>query len=1131
MANKMLIDATHPEETRVVVLRGNRVEEFDFESANRRQLRGNIYLAKVTRVEPSLQAAFVDYGGNRHGFLAFSEIHPDYYQIPVADRQALIEEEERAHRAAEAEHERRSGMRRRRHAAAGRSVETIASEPTDAEVVENGGANGAGAAGDADTEARPAAVSDVHDHSGQDHSRDHTDHLEHDSSNDRIAGSTAGERVHAAGDWTSDAEGFAEQHGALQAEAAQDDAMPLSDHGRGAQVADAAEEVESPTLARGEAPPLVDEPPGAIPRRSRSAPLSRRGDFAGYGSAQDAEAEEPAEDVETSKFEAADTEPEDAETGDAETDDTERDRGDGAESGEEEEEEEIVESVGGADVLEEVPDRSPRYRRAYKIQEVIKRRQIMLVQVVKEERGTKGAALTTYLSLAGRYSVLMPNTARGGGISRKITSVQDRKRLKEVAQELDVPDGMGVILRTAGASRTKTEIKRDFEYLLRAWETVRDLTLRSTAPTLVYEEGSLVKRSIRDLYNKDIDEVIVAGDESYREARDFMRMLMPTHAKNVKPYLENQPILTRYGIESQLDAMFSPVVQLRSGGYIVLNQAEALVAIDVNSGRATREHHIEDTALKTNLEASEEIARQLRLRDLAGLIVIDFIDMDEKRNNRSVERRLKDCLKNDRARIQVGRISHFGLLEMSRQRIRTSVLESSTDKCPHCGGTGHVRSVASVALQCLRMIEEQLQRGATHNVVLRTRSEIALYVLNQKRGHLHDLEQRFQIAIMVSVDPTISGQLPFLIEKGEQVHSLDQARALAAQATSIPIADHDADEIDQTDTVEEDEAEITDADLAEAGESAEAAERVADGNGEGGRRRRRRRRRGRPVRDGDFQEVGVRHGIGENEQPAGSQHDPDGQQADHRPLDHEQLNNEHVDHQGEPELSIPSDESPLSGEAAGDGGNVPQGVSLADQVDRDTDQDASERPSPAAAADESQEDSAGRRRRRGRRGGRKGRRDETVPLPELEAAPIEEELVHAVADFGGPIFDRRDEHASVSHEPAGDIKAEIEPGPPAGLPPMDRSDLPRTEPPGLDAPRADAPKSELPVSERARRRSTVREPVRLLDSAAPMAASAPTPVPPVEPPVSTGRGAGTDAAAAAPRRAGWWAKRLFGENK
>ncbi len=438
----------------------------------------------------------------------------------------------------------------------------------------------------------------------------------------------------------------------------------------------------------------------------------------------------------------------------------------------------------------------PRIRRQYKIQEVIKRRQIMLVQVVKEERGTKGAALTTYLSLAGRYSVLMPNTARGGGISRKITSAPDRKRLKEIAGDLEVPEGMGVILRTAGANRTKAEIKRDFEYLLRVWETVRDLTLKSTAPTLVYEEGSLIKRSIRDLYNKDIDEVLVAGDDAYREAKEFMRTLMPSHAKNVKAYRDTQPMFTRFGIESQLDAMFSPVVQLKSGGYIVINQAEALVAIDVNSGRATREHHIEDTALKTNMEAADEIARQLRLRDLAGLIVIDFIDMDEKRNNRSVERRLKESLKQDRARIQVGRISHFGLLEMSRQRIRTSVLESSTDKCTQCGGTGHVRSVGSVALQLLRSLEEMLIKVATHSLVVRTRAEVALYVLNHKRAHLRELETRFRIAIAINADGTISGQQPFVIDRGEQVHSVEAARAIAAQpALPAPAVEEDEPDI------------------------------------------------------------------------------------------------------------------------------------------------------------------------------------------------------------------------------------------------------------------------------------------------------------------------------------------------
>ena len=496
--------------------------------------------------------------------------------------------------------------------------------------------------------------------------------------------------------------------------------------------------------------------------------------------------------------------------------------------------EEIVESVGGADALEEVPDRAPRYRRQYKIQEVIKRRQVMLVQVVKEERGTKGAALTTYLSLAGRYSVLMPNTARGGGISRKITSGEDRARLKEIAQELEVPEGMGVILRTAGAARTKLEIKRDFEYLMRLWETVRDLTLKSTAPKLVYEEGSLVKRSIRDLYSKDIDEVIVAGSEAYEEAKDFMRMLMPSHAKNVKLYADGQPLLSRYGVENQLDGMFSPVVQLRSGGYIVLNQAEALVAIDVNSGRATREHHIEDTALKTNLEASDEIARQLRLRDLAGLIVIDFIDMDEKRNNRSVERRLKDCLKQDRARIQVGRISHFGLLEMSRQRIRTSVLESSTEKCPYCGGSGHVRSVSSLALQVLRALEEQLIKGSTHNLIVRTRGDVALYVLNHKRAHLRALEERFAIVITINTDDTLIAPQAFVIDRGEQVHSVEAAKAIAERAESQTAPLEEEDELEQPEALEAADGEEDEGSLPAAAESAEG----------GGRRRRRRRRRG-----------------------------------------------------------------------------------------------------------------------------------------------------------------------------------------------------------------------------------------------------------------------------------------------
>src|SRR6476661_5271272 len=720
MADKMLIDATHPEETRVVVLRGNRVEEFDFESANRKQLRGNIYLAKVTRVEPSLQAAFVDYGGNRHGFLAFSEIHPDYYQIPVADRQALIAQEERDQRDADAEAERRAGRRGRRHRHRGaerhRDRDVVQSEPLSAE--------------QAATEATEAPAAD---HGFGEPAQD-----QFAQTPDYVAEPAAAQPEFAA---------EAQEHRAAESSSGYDTAppadAPLETTAEGEQPSAAAEAALTAETVPGEAPHRADSP-------------------------------------------ATDT----AENG----------------NGEDHADDEAVESVGGADALEEVQERLPRFRRQYKIQEVIKRRQVMLVQVVKEERGTKGAALTTYLSLAGRYSVLMPNTARGGGISRKITSADDRRRLKEIAQELEVPEGMGVILRTAGAARTKTEVKRDFEYLLRLWETVRDLTLKSTAPTLVYEEGSLVKRSIRDLYNKDIDEILVAGDGGYNDAKEFMRMLMPSHAKNVKAFRDSLPIFTRFGIESQLDAMFQPVVQLRSGGYIVLNQTEALVAIDVNSGRATREHHIEDTALKTNIEASEEIARQLRLRDLAGLVVIDFIDMDEKRNNRSVERRLKEALKNDRARIQVGRISHFGLMEMSRQRIRASVLESSTDKCALCGVTGHVRSVSSVALQLLRLIEETLLKGATHNLIVRTRTDIALYLLNHKRAHLRDLEQRFQIVVTINADAAMGGQQPFLIEKGEQVFTVEQARAIAQQ----PAAPH-ADEAEELADAGQPDTEVEDA--------------------------------------------------------------------------------------------------------------------------------------------------------------------------------------------------------------------------------------------------------------------------------------------------------------------------------
>ena len=799
MSNKMLIDATHPEETRVVVLRGNRVEEFDFESASRKQLRGNIYLAKVTRVEPSLQAAFVDYGGNRHGFLAFSEIHPDYYQIPVADRQALLEDERRAQRDEDENGERSEQRRGRGRRQRGRG----SNRNRNRDVVKS------------DVVASPE---------GGDAPQPFTDEFAESTpylpSDHEVRGHETAAEAAAAGEAAAVETVIAESVVEVSVSAPESNEVPAQ-----------APEAEPVVTAAASDETVSHDAVAEAPAPAAPEPATEAADA-------DAPADIVEEIAEAQPQElAAHPETEDR-TGDSEDSEDDESEDDG------EEEEEVVESVGG-DAIEEVMERAPRYRRHYKIQEVIKRRQVMLVQVVKEERGTKGAALTTYLSLAGRYSVLMPNTARGGGISRKVTNAEDRKHMKEIAEELEVPEGMGVILRTAGASRTKLEIKRDFEYLLRLWETVRDLTLKSTAPTLVYEEGSLVKRAIRDLYHKDIEEIVVEGEAAYREAKDFMRMLMPSAVKNVVPYSDAQPIFTRYGIEAQLDAMFQPTVQLKSGGYIVINQTEALVAIDVNSGRATREHSIEETAAKTNAEAAAEIARQLRLRDLAGLIVIDFIDMDEGRNNRAIERKMKEALKSDRARIQVGRISHFGLLEMSRQRIRSSVLESSTEVCPHCGGTGHVRSVSSVALQLIRAVEETLLKGATHNLIVRSRSEVAIYVLNHKRAHLRMLEERFKIAIAVTVDSSLTGHPSFAIDRGEQVMTIDQAKAIAAtiRPDSIPAYD-EGDEVEADEVLDELEAEGEDA------SSEQAAEGEDEGRERSGRRRRRRGRRGRG-RDGE----------------------------------------------------------------------------------------------------------------------------------------------------------------------------------------------------------------------------------------------------------------------------------------
>ena len=724
MSSKMIIDASHPEETRVVVTKGNRLEDFDFESQHKRQIRGNIYLAKVTRVEPSLQAAFVDYGGNRHGFLAFSEIHPDYYQIPLADRQALMEEEARL----------------------------AASEFSDDDE-ETAGRNGNGG------------------------SRKGRRRRGRGRRNERTG--TGADAV-SAGAGVPDAEPVAmdEILAAWEAAQAADDDSEMESRDDGADD-DADTAIMAADADLGE---TVSEPAG--------------GAFA-------------------------------ADDGDDDDDDSDSD-GD--------EEEETIDDVGEDDAIEESRPRKRLARRQYKIQEVIKRRQVLLVQVVKEERGNKGAALTTYLSLAGRYSVLMPNTARGGGISRKITSAGDRKRLKDLVKDLDVPQGMGVILRTAGANRTPQEIERDYEYLMRLWDSVRDLTLASSAPALVYEEGSLIKRSIRDLYNKDIGEIVVAGDDGYREARDFMKMLMPDQVKTVKLWQDTAPILARTGIEAQLDKLIQPQVTLKSGGYIIINQTEALVAIDVNSGKSTREHSIEETALATNLEAAEEVARQLRLRDLAGLIVIDFIDMEEGRNNRAVEKRLKDCLKNDRARIQVGRISHFGLMEMSRQRMRASVLESTMQACPHCGGTGHVRSAQSVALHLIRSLEDWLLRNPRNHVSVRTSGETALYVLNNKRDTLADMEERFGVRIMIVIDHAVGAEM-FAIDRGAAAEPVQRRES---GVIGIGRAAPDEDDEDESD-IEADDGEA---------ESAASVETESDDD-DGRSRKRRRRRRGGRDRDRD----------------------------------------------------------------------------------------------------------------------------------------------------------------------------------------------------------------------------------------------------------------------------------------
>jgi ribonuclease E len=718
----MLIDASHAEETRVVVLDGNRLEDFDVETVGRKQIKGNIYLAKVIRVEPSLQAAFVEYGGNRHGFLAFGEIHPDYYQIPVSDREKLLalQAEEEAARAAEEE------------------AEEEAPAPAPAETAQA-------------LEIKPI----------------------------EILAAPPPEEPEPHGEVLEEPTGIAE---ALSEPAAAEEIAPDA-----------------------EAPATVEPLPEEESPAAELAPTEAAQTEAEY-----------MESAEGGAAEASETTVETVETvNGVETIEPEN----GSEAP-------TPEQIGGdGDDAAEARERRMRQRflRNYKIQDVIHRRQIMLVQVVKEERGNKGAALTTYLSLAGRFSVLMPNSPTGGGVSRKITSQADRRRLKEAMSELDVPQGMGLIVRTAGANRPKPEIKRDCEYLLRLWDDIRDKTMESTAPALIYEEANLIKRAIRDVYTRDVEDILVDGEEGFKAARDFMRMLMPSHARKVQLWTEGQPLFSKSQVEAQLDAMLSPVVQLRSGGYIVINQTEALVAIDVNSGRSTRERSIEDTALRTNLEAAEEVAKQLRMRDLAGLIVIDFIDMESRKNNSAVERKLKDALKHDRARIQVGSISHFGLMEMSRQRLRPSLTEASLIVCPHCAGMGHIRSPESAALHILRAIEDEGAKFRAAEISVVLPPEIAFYLFNHKRERLSIIEERYNMRVIFTPDDALAGT-NFRIERLKAQTAPPPAPAPVRPERQLAAPVEEIAEEEETEAVEGETA-------------AETAERAE--------RKRRRRRRGK----------------------------------------------------------------------------------------------------------------------------------------------------------------------------------------------------------------------------------------------------------------------------------------------
>jgi ribonuclease E len=969
MARRMLIDASHPEETRVVVVDGTRLEEFDFETATRKPLKGNIYLAKVIRIEPSLQAAFVEYGGNRHGFLAFSEIHPDYYQIPVADRERLIAEQQRLAAEADEDHEPRRRSRVDRTDIEDARAETRAESRVEPQV-------------------EPT--------------------VEETMVPETAAAETPSPEM--TGDTSSDA----------PVEPLVAEAVPVETFGA-ATPAQAAPAAEAPATPEPEPDPepQPQAQPAAVASERIEGPAVEADTVDAQAAHEIAEAhsegdipvEEPGSSSEPAAEPVTDLAADPAEAPQPEV---------------------SVETLGGDDAVEQRETRERRRRnpiRQYKIQEVIKRRQILLVQVVKEERGNKGAALTTYLSLAGRYCVLMPNAGRGGGISRKISNPADRKRMKEVLGELDVPQGMGVILRTAGLERSTIDIKRDYEYLSRLWDSIRELTMRSTAPALIYEEGDLIKRSLRDVYDTDIAQVLVEGETGFTAASEFMRQLVPHQASKVELYKEPIPLFHRYQVESQFDAMHSPVVQLRSGGYIVINPTEALVAIDVNSGRSTKERNIEETALRTNIEASEEVARQVRLRDLAGLIVIDFIDMEETRHQRQVEHKVKDAMRNDRARIQIGRISAFGLLEMSRQRLRPSLLEHSTEICPHCAGTGRIRSIESAALHALRAIEEEGVRRRAGEIMVSVPPNVALYLLNQKRHTLSEIEKRYGFAVSVEADDELHAADCEI----ERVRGGRGDRDRPAQELARASYDEVSGEARLADEPEA-------LDVREPGEP--PAQRTGErGEDEEGGRRRRRRRRRRNRRDGE--------GEGERAdrpQAAGEEFAADNQAPDHG---HDHGPNgaavDDADDQGEEPHEGPQDgphDGPHDGEVV--------------QADGEGD----------------------RRRRRGRRGGRRRRREngegdagdhaprdpthhEAHHEPAPHAPGLREEY-RAAEPNGG---DARDDGApgSAPMDPLPVEPAPYDPGPPVNVEAAPPPQPPPAPPVVASPPQPEPPPAPPPV--------------------------------------------------------------------